>query len=172
MDPKVRQVILDLYGANGIKTEPTKLKTGVMSPIYVNMRVVLEDNKLEQGVIDLLASKVIEIREKYHFDIVGGVPYGGYGLVASLRGQHRSLNLRQLLLRKEGKKSYGVKEEGQQGYTVLLVEDTLTSGTSILETLTEIRKSGMKVTDVIVLIDRQQQGVQNLERLTGVRIHW
>src|SRR4030042_368816 len=50
------------------------------------------------------------------------------------------------------------------GQTVLIIDDLMTGGHSIVETAARLEKAGLQVRDAIVLVDRQQGGRQRLKR--------
>ncbi|KAJ0070048.1 hypothetical protein NL108_000321, partial [Boleophthalmus pectinirostris] len=108
--------------------------------------------------------------EGLQFESVCGVPYTALPLATIICSRHE---LPMLIRRKEAK-DYGTKRmvEGicREGDICLIIEDTVTSGTSILETAEVLYKEGLKVTDSIVLMDREQGGVEMLAS-KGIRLH-
>ena len=57
-----------------------------------------------------------------------------------------------------------------KGQNCLLVEDVITSGKSLLETIPEIENEGITVSDIVVVLDRQQGGKELLES-KGYHVH-
>lgn len=79
-----------------------------------------------------------------------------------------------MLVRRKEAKAYGTKKliEGiySAGDTCLIVEDVITSGSSVLDTVKDLQREGIVVTDAVVVVDREQGGVVNINKF-GVRTH-
>jgi len=104
------------------------------------------------------------------FDRIAAIPYGGLPI-----GQAAALATGAPLIypRREAK-DYGTKKliEGrfEKGETVVVLDDLITTGGSKLEAIAPLSDVGLKVTDVAVLVDREQGGREELAA-HGLRLH-
>ncbi|KAM8855644.1 uridine 5'-monophosphate synthase [Spinachia spinachia] len=167
-DVSIERLVLKLHEVSGVKFGEYKLKSGLLTPIYIDLRVLVSHPALMNQVSGLLYQRVQD--ECLQFDSLCGVPYTALPLATIICSRHE---LPMLIRRKEAK-DYGTKRmvEGsfRQGDTCLIIEDTVTSGSSILETAEVLYKEGLKVTDAVVLMDREQ-GAAEMLASRGIRLH-
>lgn len=157
---KIEKLILDLSEIAAIKFGEFTLKSGIVSPIYLDLRLTISYPKMLKAIANAMWNKI----EKQPFDILCGVPYTAIPFATVIGITH---NVPLIMCRKEIK-LHGTKKlvEGHfnPGQTCLVVEDLITSGTSILETVAPLKEAGLVVKDVVVLIDREQNGKKLLEQ--------
>lgn len=79
-----------------------------------------------------------------------------------------------MVMRRKEAKNYGTKKmiEGkfEKGNTCLLIEDVITSGSSILETVKDLQNEGLVATNAVVVLNREQGGEKILNN-NGVKVH-
>ncbi|KAF3695071.1 Uridine 5'-monophosphate synthase [Channa argus] len=164
----IDSLILKLHDVNVLKLGEYKLKCGMMSPFYIDLRVLVSHPALMNEVSGLIYEQMQE--KKLEFDLLCGVPYTALPLATIISSTHEL----PMLIRRKENKDYGTKRlvEGSfcNGDTCLIIEDTVTTGSSILETAEVLIKEGLKVTDAIVVMDREQGGVEMLAS-KGIRLH-
>ncbi len=166
MYQKIKELTIALHRIGSINFGEFKLKSGVTSPIYLDLRLLISHPRLLRETAELMWEKV----EKLSFNCVCGVPYTALPIATALSIGH---NIPMVMRRKEAK-DYGLKRmiEGHftAGDTCLVVEDLVTTGSSVFETITPLADVGLKVSDVIIVIDREQGGKENIES-KGYRLH-
>ena len=161
-------VIQELYAVEGVKFGNFTLKSGIKSPIYFDLRVVVSYPSLMTKISELLWEAAII--GKAEFSSVCGVPYTALPLATCISVSH---NIPTLIRRKESK-DYGTKKmiEGKfdAGERCLIIEDVVTTGGSVLETAESLQGVGLKVTDAVVLLNREQGGAKRLEQ-RDIKLH-
>jgi len=163
----IKELVLKLNEIDAVKLGEFKLKSGIISPIYIDLRVTVSSPELLASIAEMMYKKVYATSKP---GLVCGVPYTALPIATGMSIAH---NIPMVVRRKEAK-AYGTKQliEGRfkEGDNVLVVEDLVTSGASVLETVRDLNSVGLTVTDVVVLLDRQQGAKQELEK-RGLKLH-
>lgn len=161
---KVDSLVLKIFDVGGIKFGSYMLKSGLVTPIYIDIRSLVSFPSILQDLCEIIWEhlKIESSCPLDDTDFIAGVPYSAIP-IASFLSVHNKLPM--ILVRKE-KKSYGTNHEiegiFQTNQSCLIIEDVVTSGTSILETKHKLEREGLIVKYAVAFIDRDQGGVEQL----------
>jgi len=166
LDTQLASLADGLLTAGCIKFGEFTLKSGLTSPIYIDLRRIISYPKL----LAEIAQAYLPLISNLQFSRIAGLPYAAIPIATaiSLAG-----NYPMIYPRKEAK-SYGTKAdiEGEYyaGETALVIDDLATTGGSKFEAIEKLTGAGLVVKDVVVLIDRQSGAKESLEQ-AGFAMH-
>jgi orotate phosphoribosyltransferase len=160
-----RDALIQLIRENALKIGKFTLASGKEASYYLDCRQITLDsrgaNLVGEGILDLFGEQVP--------DAVGGMAIGADPITAAvvtLAGQ-RGLPVNGFIVRKErkghgrGRDVEGPVREGQQ---VVIVEDVVTTGGSSLLAIERAEAFGLKVREVIAIVDRLEGGREAFEQ--------
>ena len=156
----------NLLSAGCIKFGEFTLKSGLKSPIYIDLRHIITYPKL----LERVGAAYLPFLEKLQFDRIAGLPYAAIPIATaiSLAG-----NYPMIYPRKETK-TYGTKAviEGEfwAGETIVVIDDLATTGGSKFEAIEKLTGADLVVKDVVVLVDRQSGAKESLAE-AGYAMH-
>ncbi len=164
--PLTPSLILALHDAGCVQFGQFTLASGVQSPIYLDLRRMAS----HPALLRLAAAAYAELLRPLRFDCLAAVPYAALTIGTAI-----ALEMdRPLIYPRKEVKAYGtgraVEGDFQPGQRAAVIEDLVTSGGSVLTAIQTLEAAGLAVSDVAVLIDRQQGGPQNLAA-AGYRLH-
>ncbi|MFH0971453.1 MAG: orotate phosphoribosyltransferase [Candidatus Micrarchaeota archaeon] len=161
-----KKLVLKLFEIGAVKFGSFTLKSGMQSPIYIDLRLLVGHPALLKMVAKEMRKKMMHL----HYDRIAGIPYAALPIATALL---ILLGKPMIYTRKE-QKEYGTKKmiEGEynKGETAIIIDDLITTGKSKFEVIEPYLQEGLIVKDVVVLIDREQGGKEQLNE-KGYSLH-
>jgi len=136
------------------------LRSGKTSSFYWDKYRFESDPKLLSAIVDEMDKLLLS-----SFDKLAGLELGGIPLATCL-----SLKTgKPMLCVRKTAKTYGtcnlVEGGFKSGETAVVVEDVITVAGQVCASVKQMRELGLRVKDVVCVIDRQQGGRENLKEM-------
>ena len=162
-----REELLEQIKTKAVVHGRVVLSSGKEADYYIDLRRVT----LDGVAAPLVGSVLLELTADLEYDAVGGLTLGADPVATSMlhAAAGRGRNLDAFVVRKS-EKQHGLQRriEGPDvaGRRVLAVEDTSTTGGSVMTAVEALREAGADVVAVVVIVDR---GAREAIEAAGIR---
>ncbi len=147
------------------KTAEFKLASGTMSHFYVNCKPVT----LSPEGMFLVGHLMFDLIKDSEITGVGGLTFGAdpISVATSFASHLKKQPIKAFSIRKE-QKDHGiikwVEGDMEPGEKVVIIDDVVTTGGSTIKAVERARIQGLDVVEVVTLVDRQEGGIENIEK--------
>jgi len=171
MSATIEKVAGALYRSGCIKFGSFKIKSGATSPYYVDLARLLSAPKELCIIAQIAAEKIKTLMASERIDKLASIELKGALILPSIACL---VNLPCVVVRKEDK-AYGVTgriagADVSKGDKVLFFDDVISEGLSKLEGTKPLQERGAQVKHLMVVVNREQGGKENLEK-AGYEVH-
>jgi orotate phosphoribosyltransferase len=166
LTPKTEKLALMLFETQAVKFGSFRLKIhdtqpdAPLSPIYIDLRLMRSFPEVMAQAIEVYRELISSLK----YDLMADLPTSATPTVAILT----YLNKIPMISPRKDEKSHGLgrKIDGvfKKGQTVLLVDDLITHAESKFEGIKVLEEQGLTVKDIVVLIDREQGGSEQIKK--------
>ena len=167
-----RDVLLDQITRKAVVHGKVTLSSGKEADYYVDLRRITLDGQAAPHV----GTVMLDLTEDWQYDAVGGLTLGADPVAVAMvhAAAARGRELDAFVVRKVGK-AHGLQRriEGPDvaGRRVLAVDDTSTTGGSVLTAVEALREAGAEVVGVAVILDRDT-GAREAVKAAGCEYRW
>ena len=145
---KVADILLDIGAVSINPKVPFRYTSGLLSPVYSDLRLLMSYPKERRQVIDYWV-KLIKQQGKFDFiaaTATAGIPHGAW--ISEV------MDLPMVYVRSEAKK-HGKKNQVEglvkKGKKVVIVEDLISTAKSSIETQKALKKMGARANDIVAI---------------------
>jgi len=166
----VKEFAIFLYKNNIIRFGNFTLASGKNSSYYVDLRLIPSYPHQFRKMIKNLQNLIVEKTGLDDFDCLASVPTGGLVVTSALAIEI----VKPLIYVRSKPKEHGTTKsiEGKisTGMKVVMVDDVVTTGTSVLNGINQLKEAGLLVSDLYVIINRLEGADKALSDI-GVQTH-
>ena len=166
----VKEFAIFLYKNNIIRFGNFTLASGKNSSYYVDLRLIPSYPHQFRKMIKNLQNLIVEKTGLDDFDCLASVPTGGLVVTSALAIEI----VKPLIYVRSKPKEHGTTKsiEGKisAGMKMVMVDDVMTTGTSVLNGINQLKEAELLVSDLYVIINRLEGGDKALSDI-GVQTH-
>jgi len=171
MTDTVSRIADALFNSGCLKFGTFRIKSGALSPYYIDLARLLASPEDLCSIVGIATKEIERIMITDKVDKLASIELKGALILPSIAC---SVGLPCVVVRKE-EKAYGVTgriagAEIIKGESMLFFDDVVSEGLSKLEGIRPLEELGAKVKHVMVVVNREQGGKENLEKL-GYKVH-
>jgi orotate phosphoribosyltransferase len=160
-----------LYLSGCLKFGAFKIKSGAISPYYIDLARVLSNPQQICTIAEAASEKIRQIMIHDKIDKLASIELKGALIVPSIAC---ILNLPCVIVRKE-EKAYGVTgriagSDVNKDDKILFFDDVISEGISKVEGIKTLQELGASVKHLLVVVNREHGGKEKLEKL-GYQVH-
>lgn len=167
-----RRRLMEIIQGNAIVFQDVQLFSKVKSQYYYDIKRI----SLQKEGANLLAEMLLTEIYKYGPKSIGGIEMGAVALVtavvlkSTMDGKYEK-GLNGFFIRKEAK-GYGLQKriEGNMISPVVIVDDVITSGESVMKSIEAVNAEGVTPKGVVCVIDREETGTSNVLKQNNISI--
>jgi orotate phosphoribosyltransferase len=165
-DEQKKSLIIALNDIGAVRLQNTKFRSGIISPLYIDLRTVIS----YPALLKSLAQSTQKLISSCTFDKLCAVPYAALPVTVAtgLLGDYS------MIMQRKEAKDHGTQKmiEGvfKKGEVCVVIEDVISTGGSILETIKILEREGLIVFDAIALVNWELGGMENVQK-RGYTVH-
>ena len=149
-----KELVLRLFELGVLQFGNFTLKSGLQSPFYLDFRRIVAYPDVLRGISELLWESISDL----NVDHLCGVPYAALSISSTMAVLHD----KSMVVKRKEQKKHGTKKmvEGiiKDGDSCVVIDDVISSGISMIETIEALENEGLKITHIVSIVDRMQGG--------------
>jgi len=156
----ISELVLSLYGVGAIKFGKFRLTSGLESPIYIDLRVAIS----HPSIYKQLVNAMVNLLNNRDVDLIAGIETASIPWASMIAYE---LGKGLVYVRKEAKEhgtSRLVEGDLKPGARVIVIDDVVTTGSSIVRAIRILREQGGSVIGAAAFVDREQGGLEVIRR--------